>query len=38
MREETLDSLGLFMTADEKNEVLQAYDLVDGICKAEYLG
>ena len=31
MREETLDSLGLFMTADEKNEVLQAYDLVDGI-------
>jgi ATP-binding cassette subfamily B multidrug efflux pump len=31
MREETFDSLGLFMTADEKKEAQQAYDLVDGI-------
>lgn len=31
MREETFDSLGLFLTADEKKEVQQAYDLVDGI-------
>lgn len=31
MREETFDSLGLFLTADEKKEVRQAYDLVDGI-------
>lgn len=31
MREETFDSLSLFMTEDEKNEGLQAYDLKDGI-------
>lgn len=31
MREETFDSLSLFMTEDEKNEALQAYDLKDGI-------
>ena len=31
MREETFDSLSLFMTYSEKNEALQAYDLKDGI-------
>lgn len=31
MREETFDSLSLFMTEEERNEVLRAYDLKDGI-------
>lgn len=38
MREETFDSLSLFMTEDEKNEALQAYDLKDGIYERNTYG